>query len=443
MTDANQKIVSTSFAEAVGHQVEELSIFQKLAPKWLTNLPSSVKESEAKLYRTRLAVPVMGGLCHVALALVYFFIDVPSMCVINVISIGIFLIAVLLVRMGRHYAGTIVSIIEAGVHVPVATILLGTGAGYLTFTYVIAMCASLTFPTYQRKERILTLAYSFLASSAVVYYMYGRTPTIVLDTYKLNVIFCIIATSVFCSLVGFAYHFVKNSDAAERRVAQELKRSESLLLNILPAAIAERLKANPGTIAESFEQVTVLFADIVGFTKLSAVAPGAEIVDMLNEVFSAFDRIAARHNLEKIKTIGDAYMVVGGLPTPRQDHAEAVVMMALEMIEAIKTCKAQARSKIAIRIGVHSGPVVAGVIGEKKFAYDLWGDTVNTASRMESHGVPGKVQISSQTADLIRDSFKLESRGKIEVKGKGEITTFFVDSAYPAAFPVTPADQAA
>ncbi len=428
------RAVNATLATAVGHDeaaAKGPSLLARMTPKWLTDLPRSVTQNEAKLYYTRLAVPIMGGLCHMVLLLVYLYIDVPSMAYVNAVSIGIFAVAAVLVRLGWHYAGIILSILEAGIHTPLATFLLGPGAGYLIFNFIIAMCAALTFPAAQKRERGITLAYAFIASAIVIYVTYNKTPVIMLETWQLNTVFCLIATSTYFSLVGFAYHFVNASDAAERRIEHELKRSEALLLNILPAPIAAKLKTNPGTIADSFEQVTVLFADIVGFTKLSAVSPGAEIVEMLNDIFSTFDRIAAQHGLEKIKTIGDAYMVVGGLPTPRHDHAEAVVQMALDMVEAIKGAKAQARSKIEIRIGIHSGPVVAGVIGEQKFAYDLWGDTVNTASRMESHGLPGQIQISDQTADLVHDFFELESRGTIEVKGKGEIKTWWVKAAYP------------
>ena len=403
-----------------------------MTPKWLTDLPRNVPQNDAKLYYIRLAVPIIGGMCHFFLLLVYLYIDVLSMAYVNAASIGVFAIAVVLVRLGWHYAGINLSLVEASIHTPLATYLLGPGAGYLIFNLLIAMCAALIFPSTQQRERIVVLAYGFISSAILIYSTYDKVPPIVLETWQLNTVFCLIATSTYFSLVGFAYHFVNASDIADRRVDHELKRSEALLLNILPAPIAAQLKTNPGTIAESFEQVTVLFADIVGFTKLSAVSPGAEIVEMLNDIFSRFDRIAAKHGLEKIKTIGDAYMVVGGLPTPRHDHAEAVVQMALDMAEAIKGAKAQARSKIEIRIGIHSGPVVAGVIGEQKFAYDLWGDTVNTASRMESHGLPGQIQISDQTADLVHDFFELESRGTIEVKGKGEIKTWWVKAAYPS-----------
>ena len=204
------------------------------------------------------------------------------------------------------------------------------------------------------------------------------------------------------------------------------EQSERLLLNILPEEIANRLKMGDSTIADTFANATVLFADIVGFTQLSARVSPTELVSFLNEIFSTFDHLAEKHGLEKIKTIGDAYMVVGGLPTPRSDHANAIAEMALDMLDAISDFSNTHNQDFSIRIGINSGPVVAGVIGIKKFIYDLWGDTVNTASRMESHGKPGCIQVTSTTYDLLEGKYIFESRGAIKVKGKGMMNTYLL-----------------
>lgn len=208
------------------------------------------------------------------------------------------------------------------------------------------------------------------------------------------------------------------------RLAQQ--QSEGLLLNILPKPIAEKLKKNTDAIAEYFDDVTILFADIVGFTPLSERMSPIELVNMLNRMFSKFDRLAEIHGLEKIKTIGDAYMVAGGLPVPNLNHAEAVANMALEMQEAMLVFQAEMGEHFQIRIGINSGPVVAGVIGIKKFIYDLWGDTVNVASRMESSGIPGFIQISTSTYDHLQGRYILEKRGSVSVKGKGPMTTYWL-----------------
>lgn len=211
-----------------------------------------------------------------------------------------------------------------------------------------------------------------------------------------------------------------------KKLQVEQQKSEKLLLNILPKPIADRLKKGARTIADSFPEATVLFSDLVGFTELSTAISASELVEKLNEIFLAFDVLTESHGLEKIKTIGDAYMLVGGLPTPREDHAEAVANMALDMFEAIKDLNHQRHENIKIRVGIHTGPVVAGVIGKNKFNYDLWGDAVNVASRMESHGKPGFIQISEATYDRIKDKFILEQRGPIEVKGKGKMVTYWL-----------------
>lgn len=206
----------------------------------------------------------------------------------------------------------------------------------------------------------------------------------------------------------------------------EQEKSERLLLNILPEAIAEKLKAGHSHIAEGFAEVTILFADIVNFTQLSEQISPQELLKLLNEIFTGFDSLTEQHNLEKIKTIGDAYMVVGGIPLPRSDHAEAIANMALDMQQEVANFNAKHHTTLSIRIGINTGPVVAGVIGTKKFIYDLWGDAVNTASRMESHGLAGYIQVTESTYEYLQASYQFESRGIIQVKGKGEMTTYFL-----------------
>jgi class 3 adenylate cyclase len=209
-------------------------------------------------------------------------------------------------------------------------------------------------------------------------------------------------------------------------IEQKNRENEALLLNILPAPIAERLKNGESRIADSFTEVTVLFADIVGFTSLSGQTPPGELLEMLNNLFTRFDQAANRHGIEKIKTIGDAYMAVCGLPVQYPDHARRMVEMALEMIEQCAAYSRDSGRNLSIRIGVNSGPVVAGVIGQTKYIYDLWGDTVNVASRMESNGVPGSIQVTRGVYEALRDQFTFEYRGEIEVKGKGKLEAWLV-----------------
>jgi adenylate cyclase len=219
--------------------------------------------------------------------------------------------------------------------------------------------------------------------------------------------------------------------AAERRNAlaalrQEQAKAENLLLNILPRSIADKLKAETQPIADHFGSASILFADVADFTPWSERLPPAEVVGYLDRLFSHFDELAERYALEKIKTIGDCYMVAAGVPTPRPDHARALALMALDMLEAMRSEEEVAHLGHELRIGINSGPVVAGVIGRKRFLYDLWGDAVNTASRMESHGTPGRIQITRETYELLADEFECEPRGTIEVKGKGEVEAWYL-----------------
>jgi class 3 adenylate cyclase/CheY-like chemotaxis protein len=209
-------------------------------------------------------------------------------------------------------------------------------------------------------------------------------------------------------------------------LAQEQAKTESVLLNILPKVISQRLKSGETLIADAHNDVTVLFADLVGFTTLSNGISAEKLVSMLNDIMSAFDLIANQEWVEKIKTIGDCYMLASGIPLARPDHAQAVVRTALAMLAALESFNQQQGAQLQIRVGIHSGPVVAGVIGVHKYTYDLWGGTVNIASRMESTGLPGHIHVSTATAQLIRDDYTLESRGPVSIKGIGEVETFLI-----------------
>lgn len=228
-------------------------------------------------------------------------------------------------------------------------------------------------------------------------------------------------------VIGEALYRLMRTNFLQAAALEEAHRkSDGLLLNILPGPIAERLKEQQQPIADGFAEVTVLFADIANFTPLSSSLSPTALVALLNRIFSEFDALAQKHGLEKIKTIGDAYMVAGGLPAPHQEHARAIAEMALEMRETLNHLRQELNLPLEIRIGINSGPVVAGVIGMSKFIYDLWGDTVNTASRMESHGMTGEIQLTDEAARRLMGAYELELRGEIEVKGKGWMTTWLL-----------------
>jgi class 3 adenylate cyclase len=243
---------------------------------------------------------------------------------------------------------------------------------------------------------------------------------------------------------GFGFVNVYGTDVTAQRERERLARdNERLLLNILPETIARRLRAGEPLIADRFDDVTLLFADIVEFTRLSAGMSPSRLVGVLNDVFRVFDDLVERHGLEKVKTIGDAYMVVGGMPERSDDHTARVAEMALDLADAVGRIESAVTYGVRFRIGIHCGPVVAGVIGTKKFIYDVWGDTVNLASRMESHGQPGRVQVSFAVKERLGDAFRVEPRGLVDIKGKGPTPTWFIAARTDAASARIPARGAA
>ena len=220
--------------------------------------------------------------------------------------------------------------------------------------------------------------------------------------------------------IGIAtLYLVNEADRAEQA-------NEELLNNVLPSSIAARLKKKEPTIADGFQNASILFADLVGFTPVSQKLTPDELVEMLDTIFSRFDELVDQYGLEKIKTIGDEYMVASGIPTPREDHAQALADFALAMRDSLTEYSETNGVDLRMRIGINSGPVVAGVIGKRRFLYDLWGDSVNTASRMESHGIPGEIQITEATRDLLDGQFTYVDRGVIDIKGKGPMQTYLL-----------------
>jgi guanylate cyclase len=264
----------------------------------------------------------------------------------------------------------------------------------------------------------------FLASGITGELMGGVSPTVPewFTSTMLALNITVGGTIVFTLLAVFARQ--RREAVAALRVEQA--KAEGLLLNILPRSIAERLKVETRTIADQISSASILFADVVDFTSLAERLPPTEVVALLDHLFSHFDVLADRYGLEKIKTIGDCYMVAAGVPSPRSDHARVLALMALDMQAAMRSLDEIRHLELELRVGINSGPVVAGVIGRKRFLYDLWGDAVNTASRMESHGTSGRIQVTGATKELLADEFVCEPRGTIPVKGKGEIEVWYL-----------------
>jgi guanylate cyclase len=232
-------------------------------------------------------------------------------------------------------------------------------------------------------------------------------------------------------LYGVMSYFQSQKELVMASLAEEQKKSEKLLLNILPESVAYKLKNNDFKTAKDHEAVTIMFADMVNFTEISAGMHASALIHLLNQVFTRFDDLTEKYGVEKIKTIGDSYMVVSGAPEARSDHAEVMANMALEINHILTDISATSGKNLMMRVGINSGPVVAGVIGSRKFSYDLWGDTVNMASRMEQCGLPGHIQVTMATYELLKDKYQFECRGEIDVKGKGFITTYFLNGPIP------------
>jgi class 3 adenylate cyclase len=264
------------------------------------------------------------------------------------------------------------------------------------------------------------LWFLYAGSVAVIGYFTYAPERAVLTPRELNFHFAFNSIGFIGFLFVSVRHFVK-------RIEEEKARSDTLLHRTLPAPIVRRLKRGQTVIADHLPGVTVVFADICGFTPLAARLSPQELVAMLDEIFSSFDELAKKHGVEKIKTIGDAYMAVAGAPERCDDHAVRAARLALAMRDHVCELAKSRNIELAMRIGVHTGEVVAGVIGIERFAYDLWGDTVNTASRMESHGEPNKVQITAATKDALGPAFATTERGAIDVKGRGTLTTYWLD----------------
>jgi adenylate cyclase len=245
--------------------------------------------------------------------------------------------------------------------------------------------------------------------------------------------FVVNALSAWTALFAIVFYAVRQFARAEERAEREHQRSEGLLLNILPHSIAERLKERSDVaIADSFPDASILFADMAGFTARASNMTPQAVVQFLNGVYTRLDGLVERHGLEKIKTTGDAYMVVSGVPEPRPDHAVRIAHLALDIRDALTGLVDPKGHAVLMRIGIASGPVVAGVIGTRKFFFDVWGDAVNTASRMESTGEAGKIQVAQETRELLTDGFVLEERGVIEVRGKGQMRTWFLIGRTPS-----------
>ncbi len=379
----------------------------------------------SRMYEAGMYWYVGAAVCHALLIPLFYFLDRPELAVFNIASTAVFIACTWLQKRSQTSTAFMLASIEICVHAILSTLLLGIETGFFFYILLLSGIAVLG-PLKEMRLRIFSSAmFAGLTAVLCAYVLAnGADDPLGFEWTAVFLIGNILLLVLFLAVILRSYD--KAVTSAETALQKEHGRSEALLANILPSEVSARLKRGEEPIADSHAEVTVLFADIVGFTERSATMPPERLIDLLNTAFTRFDHLVERYDLEKIKTIGDAYMVVGGAPRARDDHARAVAGLALDMIQASEEISQITGEPFAVRIGINSGPVVAGVIGERKLAYDLWGDVVNTASRMESHGEPGRVQITSATRDLLNGAFSFEQRSGVEVKGKGLMTTYFL-----------------
>jgi guanylate cyclase len=343
----------------------------------------------------------------------------------NTISIGVSFLVVTLNRRGRTEAAMVLAFFGALFNLGFAGYLLGLTTGVYLFLIGLPAVAILVTPPRATRLQLLSFGAGLAALLAIVL-ADPPTPASIAGTAFESFLFVvsIVGTVGWVSIMGM--HFRHIAELAETALQQAHQESERLLHNILPVEIAHRLKSGEAVIADRVEEVSILFADLVGSTPLAERLSADQMVELLNEIFCPFDDLADELGIEKIKTVGDAYMVVGGLPVWRADHAEAVAEMALGMRQELLRHPVDGFGPLQMRFGIHTGSVVAGVIGKRKFSYDLWGDAVNTAARMESHGVPGEIQVTEDVYRRLKGTYRFHPRGRIDIKGKGPMETYFL-----------------
>ena len=374
-------------------------------------------------------VALIAALLNATYIVVYLAADPSEFTVVvfaNTFAVLVALSAIKINGSGRIDVAMWVLFLAGLFNITAASLSVGTGIGVPLFFAILPATAALIAPVGDIKTPAIMTAMSLAAWLFVIWvdtpesgaFVGTSTETLLLATSVIGIMF-------FLAIVAIRFRVL--SDVAEAELQEANERNEALLLNILPSEIAERLKAGEEVIADRVEGVSVLFADLVDSTPMSEKLTPTEMVTLLNEIFTPFDDLADELGLEKIKTVGDAYMVVGGIPTERPDHVEAIADMALRMREELSGHSVAGFGTPAMRFGIDTGPVVAGVIGRRKFSYDLWGDTVNTAARMESHGVPGEIQVTEAVRDALAPEFEFEERGRLEVKGKGTMSTWFLE----------------
>lgn len=370
---------------------------------------------------------------HVGLLALFVAFGIWPMAAFNLLSIALFVIVIALIRTKRVVLGMFIAIGEVIVHQLLAVHFTGWTPGFQYYLMTVA-ALPLMLPRVPVAQRVSFGIVPVLAFVAMIF-AHDPTPP---NPFPERVAVFLGYANLLISLSApwlFVYYFQRGAELVEAELGRAAHRSEQLLHCIMPPSIVKRLREDE-IVADSLDDVSILFCDIVGFTSLAERTSPEELVRMLDEVFAGFDDLVADHELEKIKTIGDAYMVAAGVPEALEGHAERLAELALAIRESTHNYAERSGRPLSLRLGMHRGRAVAGVIGKTKFAYDIWGDAVNTAARMESHGEPDRIHISSAMAQVLRERFEVSPRGEVEIKGKGKMQTFWLEGrrAQPRAW---------
>ncbi|WP_235930296.1 adenylate/guanylate cyclase domain-containing protein [Sulfitobacter sediminilitoris] len=368
----------------------------------------------------------LAAVAHVSVLVMAWAADIGFLFWFNCVSIPLFIVCYVLLHRRYYRLAFWMANGELILHGVAATVCIGTLAAFNDFIFPVVVMAFVQ-PFYSMGRSAFLAGGALAVAAALSYFMHDRAPVYELKA-PFDTMFEVVSPIVFAvAMLAMVLPFFAEVRRAEAKLREAYRESEGLLLNILPRPIADRLKRSKGMIADDHDKVAILFADIAGFTDISDKMPPAEVVKLLNEVFSTCDALADRYGVEKIKTIGDAYMVVAGLPGSKGDPEEVAARLALDIERKMWEIRApHSGEPIKMRIGINSGRVVAGIIGQRKFAYDLWGDAVNVAARMEATGEPGRIQTPEAMAQALATRFEFEPRGEIEVKGKGRMRTSFL-----------------
>lgn len=392
-------------------------------------LPAGLASENVRFYKLSNLVLTLGMFTHASWLVLFFLLDLHDLAVVNLFSVLIYVMCIMINRRGFHFTSSAIMVLEIIAHQVIVVPILGWEAGFQYYVLVIIMLPFL-MPQGRWVIKSVMLLSCVLAYLWMDYRYEGALPLVALSG---NFLWVFKVTNILFSITYLAIsgaYFTNAMHQTESELIAEQKKSDDLLLNILPEETAQELKETGTAQSRHFELVTVIFTDFKNFTRYSENISAGDLVREIHFYYSAFDRIIEKYNIEKIKTIGDGYMCVGGLPVSNTTNPADAVYAAIELRDFIagvkKEREAAGQRFFDVRIGIHSGPVIAGIVGVKKFAYDIWGDTVNVASRMESSGAAGEINISGTTYELVRDRFECEYRGKIDVKNKDQMDMYFV-----------------